>query len=61
MLILCYKCTKKILKQKIRNAIISKITNEIFQQRFQPTQSIIIGSGGIPVEEFLTYNLESLF
>lgn len=34
---------------------------KLFQQRFQPTQSIIIGSGGIPVEEFLTCNLENLF
>lgn len=52
---------KDIINKKFVMPLFQKITNEIFQQRFQPTQSIIIGSGGIPVEEFLTCNLENLF
>lgn len=52
---------KDIINKKFAMSLLQKITNEIFQQRFQPTQSIIIGSGGIPVEEFLTCNLENLF
>ena len=33
----------------------------IFSNRFQPKHSFIVGSGGFPVEEFLTLNLENLF
>ena len=32
-----------------------------FREQFNPAHSFIVGSGGIPVEEFLTFNLERLF
>lgn len=32
-----------------------------FKDQFQPVLSFVVGSGGIPVEEFLTFNLERLF
>lgn len=32
-----------------------------FQAKYHPIHSFIIGSGGIPVDEFLTYNLENIF
>ncbi len=33
----------------------------IFQDKFHPTQAFVVGSGGIPAEEFLTWDLGQLF
>lgn len=32
-----------------------------FVKRFNPTHSLVVGSGGVPVEEFLQWNLGELF
>ncbi len=32
-----------------------------FVKRFSPKHSFIVGSGGVPVEEFLQWNLGELF
>lgn len=32
-----------------------------FRDQFHPDHSFIVGSGGIPVEEFLTFKLANLF
>ena len=32
----------------------------LFQKQFQPKRAFVVGSGGIPVEDFLTGDLERL-
>ncbi len=32
-----------------------------FSNRFQPTHSLVVGSGGVPIEEFLSWDLGNLF
>ena len=32
----------------------------IFREKFQPVQSFVVGSGGVPIEEFLTWNMGNL-
>ena len=32
----------------------------IFREQFQPVQSFVVGSGGVPIEEFLTWNMGNL-
>jgi predicted AAA+ superfamily ATPase len=41
-----------------------RITNKglsVFRDKFHPVKSFVVGSGGIPLEEFLAWNLEELF
>ena len=33
---------------------------KVFSDKFHPQQSFIVGTDGIPVEEFLTWNMENL-
>ena len=33
----------------------------LFREKFHPKHSMVVGSGGIPVEEFLTWNISNLF
>ena len=33
----------------------------LFNSKFHPKHSFIVGSGGIPIEDFLTLDLENLF
>ena len=33
----------------------------VFKELFHPIQSLVVGSGGIPIEEFLTWNIINLF
>ena len=32
-----------------------------FVKRFNPVYSLVVGSGGVPVEEFLQWNISELF
>jgi len=32
----------------------------IFHDKFKPINSLVVGSGGIPIEEFLTWDIENL-
>jgi len=41
-----------------------RTTNEglsVFDQKYHPIHSFVVGSGGIPVDEFLSWNLGELF
>ena len=33
----------------------------IFREQFQPVQSFVVGSGGVPIEEFLTWDMGNLY
>ncbi len=33
----------------------------VFSQKFHPVRSLVVGSGGVPLEDFLSWDLESLF
>jgi hypothetical protein len=33
----------------------------LFNSKFQPKHSFVVGSVGIPIEDFLTLDLENLF
>jgi hypothetical protein len=32
----------------------------MFQEQFHPVRSFVVGSGGVPVEEFLTWDIGQL-
>lgn len=32
----------------------------VFHEKFHPSQSFVVGSGGVPIEEFLTWNFGNL-
>jgi hypothetical protein len=33
----------------------------IFSNRFKPIHAIVVGSGGVPIEKFLTWDISKLF
>ena len=33
----------------------------VFSDKFKPLHSIVVGSGGVPLEKFLTWDISKLF